>query len=98
MGGTRYQVRVSDCFHLFDESEIYTHRTFDNPDDAIAACRAIVDEGLEAGSARTAADTYRSWAQFGDSPWVVASDGSRVPFSACEYAKERSAVLAQPKN
>ena len=93
MGGTRYQVRVSDCFHLFDESHVGTHGTFETVSAAVAACQRIVDEGLEAAHGTTAADLYRSWAQFGDSPWIVASDGSKVAFSASEYARQKAEAM-----
>jgi hypothetical protein len=41
-----FQVFVDDNFHIYDESERYQLGTFDTLDEAIAACRNLVDRDL----------------------------------------------------
>ena len=82
-----YTVFIDDNFHYQDESERVTHGQFETAEEAIAACRSIVDDFLagafEPGMSATALwDVYRD---FGDAP---------VIFSAWDYARERCEVLA----
>jgi hypothetical protein len=62
-------------------------------EEAIAACRAIVDESLdEVYKAGISAEAlYESYVSFGDDPFIVVIDGSDADakFSAWSYAKER---------
>jgi hypothetical protein len=43
---SRYKVIVDDNFHYMDESERYEHGVFATAEEAIAACKRIVDEDL----------------------------------------------------
>lgn len=93
-----YTVRVDDNFRYQDEQARGTHGRFDTIDAADAACKAIVDQWLEANlaTAKSAADLYDSYRSFGDDPFVVSSEPKSSPepvFRAWEYAKARSAVL-----
>jgi hypothetical protein len=71
---------------LIDSSD----RVFATADEAVAACKRIVDECLLPGT--TAAALYES---FGDGPLIVPVDpaDALVAFSAWAYAKERCEVL-----
>jgi hypothetical protein len=80
-----------------DESERVTHGVFDTADEAIAACKQIVDECLEPmlGPGMTARALYEQYMGFGDDPFVmpVDPDDAPVAFSAWEYAEERCAAI-----
>ena len=39
-----YTVRVDDNYHCMDESQRYTHGEFETYDEALTACRGIVDQ------------------------------------------------------
>jgi hypothetical protein len=86
---------IDDNFHYMDESERLTHGTFESADEAIAACKLIVDECLEPmlRPGITATALYEQ--EFGDGPFVVPVDPNDAPvaFSAWAYAKERCQVL-----
>ena len=68
-------------------------------DEAIAACKRIVDECLEAMllPGMTATALYEQYEGFGDDPFVMPVDPNDAPvaFSACAYAKERCQVLGR---
>lgn len=89
-----YRVLVDDNFHHMDEGERYTLGEFDSCEQAIAACRSIVDrfliEQYRLGvTAQELLDTYRG---FGDDPFVVTTD-PLCSFSAWEYAQVRCVEL-----
>ena len=44
---SRYKVMVDNNFHYMDEDERYQHGVFLTAEEAIAACRRIVDEDLK---------------------------------------------------
>jgi hypothetical protein len=94
-----YIVFVDDNFHHGDEAERTFHGQFEAADEAVAACRKIVDEflagAIEPGISTTALyDLYKS---FGDDPFVVPADPKDAPvtFSAWVYALERCEHLAR---
>jgi hypothetical protein len=93
---TKYSVLIDDNFHYMDESERVHHGVFDTADEAIAACKRIVDECLDAMPAVTADELYEKYVMFGDDPFIVPVDpaGQQVDFSARAYAKERCAIIA----
>ena len=88
-----YRVLVDDNFHYMDEEERYEHGSFATADEAIAACKRIVDEDLAQyfkpgidGSA-----LYEMYTLFGDDPFVVQdTHDAQVAFSAWDYAKGRA--------
>jgi hypothetical protein len=61
--GTKWIVRVDDNFHYGDEDERYRYGGYDDYDEAVAACRKIVDEYLDSASA----DTAEAWCPQRDS-------------------------------
>jgi hypothetical protein len=88
--GTKWIVRVDDNFHYGDEDERYRYGAYGNYDEAVSACRKIVDEYLESASAETAEELWDSYTSFGEDPWIDAPPptGSER-FSAWTYAKQR---------
>lgn len=68
----KYRVLIDDNFHYQDESERITHGQFKTAAEAIAACKAIVDEFLagafEPGMSVT--DLYGLFTGFGPDPFV----------------------------
>lgn len=91
-----YTVVVDDNFHYMDADERYIHGTFATLDEAIAACRRIVDEfladAIEKSPGAGAEGLYSTYVSFGEDPWIQSTDGG-VPFSAWDYAKLRCADL-----
>ena len=93
----RYKVMVDDNFHYQDPGERREHGTFASLEEAIAACRAIVDRSLSEGyrAGISAKALYEGYVSFGDDPFIVVVGGTdtNANFSAWRYAKERCAVL-----
>ena len=92
-----WTVFVDDNFHAHDESHRYRLGDFSEPEAALAASRAIVDEFLRSnltpGMPEEALwDGYR---QYGEDPFIVGSP--EVPFSAWAYAKAQCAKLCSPR-
>jgi hypothetical protein len=96
-----YKVMVDDNFHYMDESERYELGVFTSAEEAIAACKRIVDEGL--GNAFkpgiTEQKLYEGYTMFGEDPFIlpVASTDDAVHFSAWDYARERCRALTSPR-
>jgi hypothetical protein len=88
---------VDDNFHYMDESERYEHEVFATAEEAIAACKRIVDEHLEHSFKPGVAEQelYESYTMFGEDPFVVPVDSAdeAVHFSAWDYARERCRAL-----
>jgi hypothetical protein len=97
---TGYKVLIDDNFHFMDEDHRYEHGTFGTADEAVAACKRIVDNELTymLKPDMTAEDLYGLWVMFAEDPYVMPLNRTeaRVDFAACEYAKERCEVLTQP--
>ena len=87
----RYQVLIDDNFHYQDESERITHGAFQSAAEAVAVCRAIVDEFLIGvfKPGMTAAALYEQYVSFGDDPFIMTVDpiDARVPFSAWDMPR-----------
>ncbi len=88
---------VDDNFHYQDPDDRREHGTYDTVDEALAACRDIVDRSL-ANEFRTgiSADAlYDRYMSFGDDPSIMVLDGvdEKAKFSAWSYAKERCAAM-----
>jgi hypothetical protein len=93
----RYLVLIDDNFHYQEPEERREHGTYDSLDEALAACRAIVDRALAEEhrpgiSAEQLYDRYRS---FGEDPFITVLDGedASARFSAWTYAKERCRAI-----
>src|SRR5580700_9104705 len=66
-----FKVMVDDNFHYMDEDERYEHGTFATVEEAIAACRKLVDQSLADcyKPGMTAAELYDQYTSFGDEPF-----------------------------
>jgi len=88
---------VDDNFHYQAADERREHGTYPTLDEALAACRDIVDQSLEqeyrAGISPEA--LYDRYVSFGDDPFIVVDDGTdkHAAFSAWSYAKERCPAI-----
>jgi hypothetical protein len=96
---SRYKVMVDDNFHYMEEDERDEFGTFSTIEEASAACKQIVDEDLRKfaeGKNYTPDELYDYYTSFGSDPFIVALDpkGGRPSFSAWNYAKERSQIIA----
>ncbi len=90
----KYQVYVDDNFHFMDESERYKLGEFQSYEEAVAACKKMVDRFLE-GEYRNGMsfkELHELFMMFGEDPFIVPSD-EESRFSAWEYAKKRCAEL-----
>jgi hypothetical protein len=87
----KYRVLVDDNYHYMDESERYTHGEFDTLEEALAACKRIVDEFLLANykPGMTATELEQGYKMFGEDPWIAGGDPD-VKFSAWDYATARA--------
>ena len=87
---------VDDNFHYMDEDERWQYGTFASADEAIAACRHLVEQSLAEHYklGMTAVQLYAQCTSFGDDPFVIASEGcEKVRFSAWDYASERAEAM-----
>jgi hypothetical protein len=91
--GYKYTVYVDDNYHYMDESERYKKGDYATLDEAIAACKQMVDDFLkdEVEPGGTAAERHAQYTGFGPDPFIVTDDPNvgSVPFSAWSYAQER---------
>ena len=76
-----------------DEGERADHGVFANADEAVAACKEIVDDELNTmwKAGMTAKELYKLYVAFGPDPFVVSLNPNdpEVEFSAWTYAKKR---------
>src|SRR5712671_6206704 len=88
-----YKVLINDNAHYMDESERADHGVFANADEAVAACKEIVDDELNTmwKPGTTAKELYKLYVAFGPDPFVVPlnPNDADVEFSAWTYAKHR---------
>jgi len=87
-----FKVLVDDNFHYQDESERYEHGDFDTYEEAVDACKKIVDQclghPLSERDRKSAAELYSRYMAFGDDPFVSPSPPGEE-FSAWKYAEKR---------
>ena len=79
----KYEVYVDDNFHYMDKSERYKLGDFETCEEAVAACKKIVDEFLEKGYQKGMSfkELYEGYIGFGEDPFIV-SDDKKCFFSA----------------
>jgi hypothetical protein len=98
---SEYSVMIDDNFHYMDKEHRLHFGTFSTPEEAVAACREIVDDWLKSHKkpGMTAEDLYELYVLFGEDPFVVptnhatAADKALWTFGAWDYAKERAKLL-----
>jgi ketosteroid isomerase-like protein len=94
-----YKVMVDDNFNYMDEDDRSEYGTFSTAEEALDACRQLVDEALLAQyrEGETADQLFERYTSFGQDPFVVASWGAaNIEFSAWTYARGRARELAAP--
>jgi hypothetical protein len=98
MAAVRYQVLVDDNFHYQKEDERYQDGEFDDYADAVANCKAIVEECLreQLQPGMDAAGLYSAYVMFGEDPWISETPEGVEPFSAWDYARQRSREICAP--
>jgi predicted P-loop ATPase/GTPase len=88
---------IDDNFHYMNEDERNEHGVYPTAEEAIAACRRIVDECLKNSYKPTMTEKalYETYQMFGDDPFIIAVSPNDKPveFQARNYAKARSQVL-----
>ena len=93
-----FRVLINDNAHYMDESERSDNGVFATAEEAIAECKAIVDDELitmwKPGT--TARELYELYIAFGPDPFVVPLNPQdpEVEFSAWTYAKEKCAMIS----
>jgi hypothetical protein len=88
---------VDDNFHYEELDERRDQGTYKTVEEALAACRALVDRSLkeEYRPGISAEALYDRYTSFGDDPFIMVIDGAddSANFSAWNYAKERCRVI-----
>jgi hypothetical protein len=74
-----YRVLVDDNFHHMDDRERWTLGTFASCEEALAACRRLLDAWLREAweTGMTAEPLYAKYTRFGEDPFIQPSDGAR---------------------
>jgi hypothetical protein len=90
-----YRVLVDDNFHYMDESERYELGSFEHLESAIQAAKQVVDSFLasEYQPGMTARQLFKHYLAFGEDPFILTPDQSKVSFSAWEFAQTRCEEL-----
>jgi hypothetical protein len=94
-----FTIRVADNFHYQDESETYTHGSYESIEAAVAVCQQIVLDSLRIHLAKpgmSGDELYNYYVSFGDDPYVIGPGIKGVPFSAWTFAKARCAEFCAP--
>lgn len=92
-----FTVFVDDNFHYQDEEERYIFGEFESYQEALCACRKIVDDSLNHLLSEkpdcTEAQLYDRYTSFGNDPFIRPQPNNTPAFSAWHYAKERCQVF-----
>lgn len=79
-----------------DEDEYYQLGRFPTLEEALEACRGVVDRSLREGHTpcMSADDLLGRYKSFGEDPFVRGPPGAEVPcFSAWDYARKQAAKI-----
>lgn len=89
-----FTVMVADNFNYMDKSETYNLGDFESLEQAVDACKHIVDEYLasEDKTDMSASELYQKYTMFGPDPYIISPE-SGVPFSAWNYARQQCESL-----
>ena len=73
----RYRVVTADNFHYMDDDERHEHGTYDTSEEALAACRAIVETSVKAQlePGMSAEALFKRYQDFGNDPFILVIDG-----------------------
>lgn len=94
----KYAVFVDDNFHYGDghEEEVrYKLGDYDSCEEAVAACRGIVDRFFEQLGEKKFSfkELWEGYMMYGEDPFIQSDD--ECPFSAWSYAKQRCMELCK---
>lgn len=92
--GKKYIVLVDDNFHYGDETERYQYGEFDTVEEAIEACKLIVETSITYEEGNTEDDLFKQYCFFGEDPFII---GNSL-FSGRDYAREYCKRLYFEKN
>lgn len=69
-----FRVQIDDNFHYQDETERVTYGVFETCEEAIAACRKIIDDWLIDAfkPGMTSEALWEAYTHFGDDPFIYA--------------------------
>jgi hypothetical protein len=94
---SNYKVMIDDNFHYMEENERRELGSYDSAEEAIAACRNVVDTWLAANykPGMSSAELIEQYKSFGDDPFIVALPGApaETKFSAWDYAAGRAQAM-----
>ena len=94
---SQYKVMVDDNFHYMEEDERRERGIYGSVEEALAACRNVVDAWLAANykSGMSSAELIEQYKSFGDDPFIVVLPGASVEakFSAWSYAAARAQAM-----
>jgi hypothetical protein len=97
-----YKVLANDNSHYMDITEVTEHGLFASADEAVAACKKIVDDDLASmwRPDTTPAELYRLYLAWGADPFAIAMhpDDASIEFSAWSYAKQRCESVAKTRS
>jgi hypothetical protein len=92
----KYIVYVDDNYHSGDEAERYEHGQFETREEALSACKVIVNryfDRLKQGE-YSFKELWEGYTMFGEDPFI-SNDDDGSHFSAWEYARQRCAEFAK---
>jgi hypothetical protein len=90
----KFIVYVDDNFHIGEDDERYKLGEYDTCQEAVDACKKIVDEFMIKGY-KEGIDFREMWEgymMFGEDPFIQGGDADCI-FSAWDYAKQRCLEL-----
>jgi hypothetical protein len=99
-GYDRRQFSLHGRVHYMEEDERSEYGSFASADEALDACRTLVEDALLAQykDGATADQLFERYTSFGSNPFVVAPIGEpKVEFSAWAFAQRRAAELTAPR-
>jgi hypothetical protein len=91
----KYTVMVDDNFSFMDVSKRYKHGEFNSYDEAVSACKKLVDAYLESAlkADMTARELYVSYTMFGEDPFIMGEKA--YPYSSWKYAEQKAEELTR---
>lgn len=95
-----YKVFIDDNFHFTDESERVEHGQFATIEEAVDACREIVNSSLASSykPGMNSHELFNHYVSFGDDPWISSEDKSeKIDFKARNYARIRCGEICSKK-
>ena len=88
-----FTVFIEEMSKYQSEEGRYRHGEFDTYEEAVEACKRIVDEFLASCLVNKTApeELFRTWSMFGEDPYIVPDQ--EPGFSAMDYVKKRCQEL-----